>query len=149
MENFSTILQTVWRPAQKNSWGGGLHQPPPPDRARVKIFILFFFNFDVPSSYRDRDNADNEAMSWNSEILENFALDDLWWPQFWPHIKMMLVLSLELVKTYRVLFFHMSMRFVVFELAGGGGGAHMCPPPPRLTRKLRNASTSGKALGRS
>ena len=34
MENFSTILQTVWRPAQKNSWGG-LHQPPP-DRARVK-----------------------------------------------------------------------------------------------------------------
>ena len=27
MENFSTILQTVWRPAQKN-YGRGLHQPP-------------------------------------------------------------------------------------------------------------------------
>ena len=37
MENFSAILQTVWRPAQTNSWGGGLHQPPPPDRARVKL----------------------------------------------------------------------------------------------------------------
>ena len=24
------ILQAVWRAAQKNSWGGGLHQPPPP-----------------------------------------------------------------------------------------------------------------------
>ena len=35
MENFSTILQTVWRPAQKNS-GGLHHPPPPPDRARVK-----------------------------------------------------------------------------------------------------------------
>ena len=39
MENFSTILQTVWRPAQKNSWGGGLHQPPP-DRARVKKHLI-------------------------------------------------------------------------------------------------------------
>ena len=38
---------------------------------------------------------------------------------------MTLVLSLELVKTYRVLFFRLSMRCVVFELAGG---AHMCPP---------------------
>ena len=28
MENFSTILQTVWRPAQKNSWGGGCINPP-------------------------------------------------------------------------------------------------------------------------
>ena len=62
-------------------------------------------------------------MSCNSEIWENFALDDLWWPQFWPHIKMTLVLSLELVKTYRVLFFRLSIRFVVYELAGGGGGA--------------------------
>ena len=29
MENFSTILLTVWRPAQKNSWGGGCINPPP------------------------------------------------------------------------------------------------------------------------
>ena len=32
MENFSAILQTVWRPAQNNSWGVAS----PPDRARVK-----------------------------------------------------------------------------------------------------------------
>ena len=32
MENFSTILQTVWRPAQKNSWVGCIN---PPDWARV------------------------------------------------------------------------------------------------------------------
>ena len=35
MENFSAILQTVWRPAQKNSWGGGVASTPP-DRSRVK-----------------------------------------------------------------------------------------------------------------
>ena len=41
---------------------------------------------------------------------------------------MTLVLSLELVKTYRVLFFRLSMRCVFFELAGG---AHnICAPPP-------------------
>ena len=34
MKNFSAILQTVWRPAQKNSWGGCIN---PPDRARVKF----------------------------------------------------------------------------------------------------------------
>ena len=33
MENFSAILRTVWRPAQKNSWG--VASTPPPDRARV------------------------------------------------------------------------------------------------------------------
>ena len=27
MENFSAILQTVWRPAQKNSWGGVASTP--------------------------------------------------------------------------------------------------------------------------
>ena len=42
MENFSAIIQTVWRPAQKNSWGGGLHQPPP-DRARVNDFDTIVF----------------------------------------------------------------------------------------------------------
>ena len=39
MENFSTILQTVWRPAQKNSWG--VASTPPPDRARVKELDTF------------------------------------------------------------------------------------------------------------
>ena len=33
MESFSTILQTVLAPAQKNSWG--VASTPPPDRARV------------------------------------------------------------------------------------------------------------------
>ena len=33
MENFSTILQTVWRPAQKKLMGGVASTPP--DRARV------------------------------------------------------------------------------------------------------------------
>ena len=32
METFNTILQTVWRPAQKNSWEGCIN---PPYRARV------------------------------------------------------------------------------------------------------------------
>ena len=52
---------------------------------------------------------------------------------------MTLVLSLELVKTYRVLFFGLSMRCVVFELAGG---AHMCPPPPA---RAKMAQTPGRA----
>ena len=77
-------------------------------------------------------------MSCNSEIWENFTLDDLWWPQFWPHIKMTSVLSLELVKTYRV-FFRLSMRCVVFELAGG----HICAPPPPGRAKV--AQTPGRA----
>ena len=53
---------------------------------------------------------------------------------------MTLVLSLELVKTYRVFFFRLSMRCVVFEIAGGGG-AHMCPPPGRA----KVAQTPGRA----
>ena len=78
----------------------------------------------------------------NSEIWENFALDDLCWPQFWPHIKMTLVLSLELVKTYRVLFFRLSMRCLVFGLAGGGGG-HICAPPRAVRRWLRPPAVRG------
>ena len=34
MQNFSAIRQAVRRPFHKNSWG--VHQPPPPMRARVK-----------------------------------------------------------------------------------------------------------------
>ena len=60
---------------------------------------------------------------------------------------MTLVLSLELVKTYRVFFFRLSMRCVVFELAGGGGvrtaGGHICVPPPPGRAKV--AQTPGRA----
>ena len=51
---------------------------------------------------------------------------------------MTLVLSLELVQTYRVLFFRLSMRCVVFELAGGGT---YVPPPGRA----KVAQTPGRA----
>ena len=40
--------------------------------------------------------------------------------------KMVLVLSLELVKTYRVIFFHLSLRCLVLELAAG----NICATPP-------------------
>ena len=40
MENFSTILQTVWRPAQKKSWGFA-STPVPPARAREYDKVLF------------------------------------------------------------------------------------------------------------
>ena len=55
MENFSTILQMVWRPAQKNSWG--VASTPPPDRARVntesyglvvKVTPMLPYNFGPP-----------------------------------------------------------------------------------------------------
>ena len=62
-------------------------------------------------------------MSCNSEIWENFALDDLWWPRFWPHIKMTCVLSLELVNTYRV-FFSLVDALRIFRVSRG---SHMCP----------------------
>ena len=48
MENFSTILQTVWRPAQKNSWGGG-GCINPPGRARVKMGTWNFLTFPTQS----------------------------------------------------------------------------------------------------
>ena len=50
MENFSTILQTVWRPAQKNSWGGGCINPPLTGRGlsevaarQIDLFHLRYF----------------------------------------------------------------------------------------------------------
>ena len=61
MENFSTILQTVWRPAQKNSWGGGASTPPP-DRARVNktcLFIVLVFEEKV-----------NEILTYNAIIVQ-------------------------------------------------------------------------------
>ena len=75
-----------------------------PQRKSVSRAFYCFFKFWC-SCYRERDNAHNmKPCHVIRKFGENFALDDLWWPQFWPHIKMTLVLSLELVKTYRVLF---------------------------------------------
>ena len=62
---------------------------------------------------------------------------------------MISVLSLELVKTYAYAktyammnaFFHLSMRCVVFELAGGGGGTYV--PPPAVRRWLRPPAVRG------
>ena len=79
-------------------------------------------------------------MSCNSEIWENFALDDLWWPQIWPHIKMTLVLSLELVKTYRV-FFPLVDALRSFRVSRGGGT--YVPPPPAVRRWLRPPAVRG------
>ena len=61
-----------------------------------------------------------------------------WWPQFWPHIKTTLVLSLELVNLSSA-FFRLSMRCVVFELAGGGTYV----PPPAVRRWLRPPAVRG------
>ena len=51
MENFRAISQTVYRPAQKNSWGGVASTPPP--LARVKKYTyfssLFLFCLDMSS----------------------------------------------------------------------------------------------------
>ena len=38
MDNFTMVLQTVWRPAQKNS--GRLHQPPPLARVNHMQFVF-------------------------------------------------------------------------------------------------------------
>ena len=51
---------------------------------------------------------------------------------------MTFVLSLELVKTYRV-FFRLSMRCVVFELAGG----HICAPPPGRAKVAQPPAVRG------
>ena len=78
-------------------------------------------------------------MSCNSEIWEHFALDDLWWPQFWPHINMTFVLSLEHLKTYRVIF-PLVDALSSFRVSRW---AHMCPPPPAVRRWFRPPAVRG------
>ena len=55
-------------------------------KERFKSFLVPFYI--LISSYMDREYADNmKPLSCNSEILEKFAFDDLWWHQFWSERK--------------------------------------------------------------
>ena len=54
MKNFSTVLQTVWRTAQKNSWG--LYHPPVRERVNDTGFT-----YCQGKAYGDEPNAATET----------------------------------------------------------------------------------------
>ena len=94
-------------------------------KERLKNFLVLFLNFVTAST-------GTEIMIIWSHVMKigNFGKFCLWWPLVTSMLitrKMVLVLSLELVKTYRVIFFHLSLRCLVLELVAG----NICAPPPR------------------
>ena len=106
-------------------------------KERLKNFLVLFLNFVAA-------RTGTEIMIIWSHVMKigNFGKFCLWWPLVTSMLitrKMVLVLSLELVKTYRVIFFHLSLRCLVLELAAG----NICAPPP--PGRARVAQTPGRA----
>ena len=88
-------------------------------------------------------NKNRHVMSCNSEILEKFAFDDLWWPHFWPHIKMIFILSLGLVNTYRVVSFPLDDALHSFRVSREG---RICALHPAVRRWFRPPAVRGLTI---